>query len=179
MSYCKEDGKDRVYFISEEDAAELEKSPPIDLSALGDDDEDDNGGMRGAIKPNGEIDWDCPCLKPMLKEPCGDAFREAFSCFVYSKEDPKGSDCIEQFKTMQKCFSEHPEIYGAQEDDNDAEVDAAVDAAIAEAEAEAEAARTADGSATQTTTEASASDAQAATEAIAEPVASGSSSPSS
>ncbi|RKO84934.1 hypothetical protein BDK51DRAFT_11812, partial [Blyttiomyces helicus] len=60
----------------------------------------------------GEINWDCPCLGPMVQPPCGDAFKAAFSCFVYSTEEPKGVDCIEQFRAMQACFKEHPEIYG-------------------------------------------------------------------
>jgi intermembrane space import and assembly protein 40 len=48
----------------------------------------------------------------MVQPPCGDTFKAAFSCFVYSKEEPKGSDCIEAFRTMQECFNKYPEIYG-------------------------------------------------------------------
>lgn len=33
---------------------------------------------------------------------------------MFSKEEPKGVDCIEHFKTMQDCFREHPDIYGAE-----------------------------------------------------------------
>ncbi len=39
-------------------------------------------------------------------------FREAFSCFVFSEEDPKGIDCVEKFKAMQDCFRENPDVYG-------------------------------------------------------------------
>ena len=46
----------------------------------------------------GEINWDCPCLGGMAHGPCGEQFRAAFSCFVYSKEEPKGLDCIDHFK---------------------------------------------------------------------------------
>jgi intermembrane space import and assembly protein 40 len=38
-------------------------------------------------------------------------FREAFSCFVFSEQEPKGIDCVEKFKAMQDCFREHPEVY--------------------------------------------------------------------
>jgi intermembrane space import and assembly protein 40 len=62
----------------------------------------------------------------MAHGPCGEQFRAAFSCFVYSKEEPKGVECIEHFKTMQNCFREHPEIYGAELDDDE----------VAEAQAE-------------------------------------------
>ena len=59
----------------------------------------------------GEINWDCPCLGGMAHGPCGMQFREAFSCFVFSEQEPKGIDCVEKFKAMQDCFREHPDIY--------------------------------------------------------------------
>lgn len=60
----------------------------------------------------GEINWDCPCLGGMATGPCGEEFKAAFSCFVHSSQEPKGMDCIEQFKGMQDCFRRHPETYG-------------------------------------------------------------------
>lgn len=42
----------------------------------------------------------------MADGPCGEPFKAAFSCFVFSKEDPKGVDCIERFKDMQTCFQQ-------------------------------------------------------------------------
>lgn len=53
----------------------------------------------------------------MAYGPCGEEFKAAFSCFVYSQEDPKGMDCIEQFKGMQECFRRFPEVYGAELED--------------------------------------------------------------
>lgn len=55
----------------------------------------------------------------MAHGPCGLQFREAFSCFVFSEEDPKGIDCVEKFRAMQECFREHPEIYGEEIDDDE------------------------------------------------------------
>ena len=55
--------------------------------------------QQGAFNPvTGEINWDCPCLGGMATGPCGEEFKAAFSCFVYSKEEPKGMDCIDKFK---------------------------------------------------------------------------------
>lgn len=55
--------------------------------------------QEAAFNPDtGEINWDCPCLGGMAYGPCGEDFRAAFSCFVYSEEDPKGIDCIDKFK---------------------------------------------------------------------------------
>jgi intermembrane space import and assembly protein 40 len=66
----------------------------------------------------GEINWDCPCLGNMTQPPCGETFKAAFSCFVYSKEEPKGADCVELFREMQDCFQKYPEIYGSEIDDD-------------------------------------------------------------
>lgn len=56
-------------------------------------------GQQGAFNPEtGEINWDCPCLGGMASGPCGEDFKAAFSCFVYSTEEPKGMDCIEKFQ---------------------------------------------------------------------------------
>ncbi|KAI8057925.1 hypothetical protein BDF22DRAFT_662886 [Syncephalis plumigaleata] len=51
----------------------------------------------------GEINWDCPCLGGMAEGPCGEEFKTAFSCFVYSEAEPKGIDCVDAFKLMQDC----------------------------------------------------------------------------
>lgn len=53
----------------------------------------------------GEINWDCPCLGGMAHGPCGEDFKAAFSCFVYSKEEPKGSECLDKFKSMVRTCS--------------------------------------------------------------------------
>lgn len=55
--------------------------------------------QEGAFnEETGEINWDCPCLGGMAHGPCGEHFRGAFSCFVFSKAEPKGMDCIDNFK---------------------------------------------------------------------------------
>lgn len=59
----------------------------------------EEAGQQGAFNPEtGEINWDCPCLGGMADGPCGEQFKTAFSCFVYSNEEPKGMDCIEKFQ---------------------------------------------------------------------------------
>ena len=74
--------------------------------------ESQEAGGGGAFNPvTGEINWDCPCLGGMAYGPCGLQFREAFSCFVFSDQEPKGIDCVEKFKAMQDCFRAHPEVY--------------------------------------------------------------------
>lgn len=90
-------------------------------SATGSPDQlEEEASQQGAFnEETGEINWDCPCLGGMAHGPCGDRFKDAFSCFVFSKEDPKGIDCIEHFKTMQDCFRQHPDVYGAELDTDD------------------------------------------------------------
>ncbi|PSK36111.1 Mitochondrial intermembrane space import and assembly protein 40 [Elsinoe australis] len=102
-------------------------TPPesADVAVAGSpDDLEAEADQQGAFnEETGEINWDCPCLGGMAHGPCGEQFREAFSCFVFSKEEPKGVDCIDKFKGMQDCFRAHPEIYGSElEDDEDPEL---------------------------------------------------------
>ncbi|KAJ7084485.1 hypothetical protein B0H15DRAFT_911338 [Mycena belliarum] len=79
----------------------------------------DSGG--GAYNPEtGEINWDCPCLGGMADGPCGPEFRAAFSCFIYSEDEPKGINCVEKFQGMQSCFREHPEVYASEIADDEA-----------------------------------------------------------
>jgi mitochondrial intermembrane space import and assembly protein 40 len=69
------------------------------------------GGANAFNPVTGEINWDCPCLGGMAHGTCGQEFREAFSCFVYSEDEPKGINCVDRFKEMQDCFRRHPEEY--------------------------------------------------------------------
>ncbi|OAQ97705.1 hypothetical protein LLEC1_03192 [Akanthomyces lecanii] len=81
---------------------------------------EEEADQQGAFNPEtGEINWDCPCLGGMADGPCGEEFKTAFSCFVYSNEEPKGMECIDKFQGMQECFRKYPEIYGAELADAD------------------------------------------------------------
>lgn len=97
-------GKDKAIFVTKEDASSS--------SAINNLIEDESYGL---IASDGSINWDCPCLGNNNREyrhyceylggmangPCGEAFKEAFSCFHYSTEEMKGQDCIPQFREMQ------------------------------------------------------------------------------
>ena len=114
MSYTREEeqGKDVIMFMEPSEAT----TPSKDSSSSSSDPKD----QSAAFNPEtGEINWDCPCLGGMAQPPCGDAFKEAFSCFVYSTAEPKGVDCVEKFKAMQDCFRANPEVYADQLDDDD------------------------------------------------------------
>jgi len=101
--------------VSSKTVADSEASAPGSPEEL-----EEEAGQQGAFnEETGEINWECPCLGGMAHGPCGEEFREAFSCFVYSKEEPKGVDCIDKFKGMQECFRLHPDIYGAELDDEE------------------------------------------------------------
>ncbi|XP_076235571.1 mitochondrial intermembrane space import and assembly protein 40-B [Calliopsis andreniformis] len=104
MPLIHKEGKDTIIFASKEDHATPSK---IDLP--------EPEPSPGLLLPNGEINWNCPCLGGMATGPCGLEFREAFSCFHYSTAEPKGSDCYEAFKTMQMCMTQYPALYGSKE----------------------------------------------------------------
>ncbi|XP_067097081.1 coiled-coil-helix-coiled-coil-helix domain containing 4b [Osmerus mordax] len=110
MSSIKEEGKDRIIFVTKE-----EHETPSSAELI-EEDPNDPYEERGLILPSGEINWNCPCLGGMASGPCGTTFKDAFSCFHYSKEEVKGSDCLEQFKGMQECMQRYPELY-PQEDE--------------------------------------------------------------
>lgn len=55
--------------------------------------------------------------------PCGPQFIDAFRCFLDSKEEEKGSNCVESFQAMQQCFHQHPEHYKDFLGDDDKETD--------------------------------------------------------
>ncbi|KIX05482.1 mitochondrial intermembrane space import and assembly protein 40 [Rhinocladiella mackenziei CBS 650.93] len=107
----------------------LEDSSEVSsLDALTSHRQQQEAANEGAFNPEtGEINWDCPCLGGMAHGPCGPEFREAFSCFVFSTEEPKGMDCIDKFQNMQQCFQRYPEIYKGELED-DEELDAELEA---------------------------------------------------
>uniref|UniRef100_A0A8C8ICT7 Mitochondrial intermembrane space import and assembly protein 40 n=1 Tax=Oncorhynchus tshawytscha TaxID=74940 RepID=A0A8C8ICT7_ONCTS len=91
-SYCK----DRIIFVTKED-----HEAPSNAELIADDPNDPYED-QGLILPSGEINWNCPCLGGMASGPCGTQFKEAFSCFHYSNEEVKGSECIDNFRAMQE-----------------------------------------------------------------------------
>ncbi|XP_059385707.1 mitochondrial intermembrane space import and assembly protein 40-like [Carassius carassius] len=112
MSYCKQEGKDRIIFVTKEDHEAPSNAELIE------EDPNDPYEDHGLILPNGDINWNCPCLGGMASGPCGEQFKDAFSCFHYSKEELKGSDCVENFRSMQECMQKYPELYPQEDDDS-------------------------------------------------------------
>lgn len=104
-----------------QDRPPLPTPPPKSTEPETLEETEQQASQEGAFnEETGEIHWDCPCLGGMAYGPCGEQFRGAFSCFVFSKAEPKGMDCIDNFKTMQDCFRGHPEIYGSELEEYDA-----------------------------------------------------------
>ncbi|XP_029954962.1 mitochondrial intermembrane space import and assembly protein 40-A-like [Salarias fasciatus] len=112
MSYCRHEGKDRIIFVTKED-----QEAPSNAELVADD-PDDPYEEQGLILPSGDMNWNCPCLGGMASGPCGSQFKEAFSCFHYSEEEVKGSDCLENVRNMQECMQKNPELYPQEEDED-------------------------------------------------------------
>ena len=110
MSVCKDFGKDKVIFVTKEDH---ESESAYDLPP---DDE-----ARGLILPNGDINWNCPCIGGTASGPCGFQFREAFSCFHYSKSETKGAECADKFAELNSCMAEFPTLYSRREPEQEVE----------------------------------------------------------
>ncbi|CEG83843.1 Putative Mitochondrial intermembrane space import and assembly protein 40 [Rhizopus microsporus] len=108
------EGKDTVKFVTEEEIN--------NAATVVEEKQEEADSQAAAFNPEtGEINWDCPCLGGMAQGPCGEDFKAAFSCFVFSEAEPKGLDCVEKFKAMQDCFRRHPDVYGDEIDDDDEE----------------------------------------------------------
>jgi len=73
---------------------------------------------EGAILPNGEINWECPCLGNLPNGPCGPSFREAFTCWVDNKDDEStfAENCYEKFIAWEGCLGENRDIYRKSDD---------------------------------------------------------------
>ncbi|ORY35462.1 hypothetical protein BCR39DRAFT_509853 [Naematelia encephala] len=99
-----------------EEASVAKKTPQI----VKEKEEESSDASQGAFnEETGEINWECPCLGGMAHGPCGEDFKAAFSCFVFSEAEPKGMDCVDKFKLMQDCFRAHPDVYGEEIEDEE------------------------------------------------------------
>ncbi|KAK4700864.1 hypothetical protein P7C70_g5379, partial [Phenoliferia sp. Uapishka_3] len=96
---------------------ESSDSPSTEAASPSSEDEGSPSQSAAYNPETGEINWACPCLGGMADGPCGEEFKAAFSCFVYSEDEPKGVDCVEKFRGMQECFRKYPEIYGDESED--------------------------------------------------------------
>ncbi|CAH6718329.1 mitochondrial intermembrane space import and assembly protein 40 [[Candida] jaroonii] len=108
VSESKEEQKESPKESETSETSENDKEPSA---------EDYEGAAYNPV--TGEINWDCPCLGGMAHGPCGEEFKEAFACFVYSETEPKGIDCIKKFENMRTCFRRYPEHYKEQLEDEE------------------------------------------------------------
>jgi hypothetical protein len=92
-----------------EDAQEGETNPMTGESGSSLPDPDNKEEIEEALN--------CPCIDGMKEGPCGDTFVVAYRCFLESKAEERGSDCLEQFQGMQACFVEHADYYEKKDED--------------------------------------------------------------
>lgn len=132
--------KEEIRSNKQEDDEKKQAEEQGDKKKGGDEekgDGSDEGKQEAAYNPEtGEINWDCPCLGGMAHGPCGEEFKEAFSCFVFSETEPKGIDCIKKFENMRSCFKKHPEDYKEElyTDDHELDTEAVEHVVLEEAE---------------------------------------------
>ncbi|GAQ78467.1 hypothetical protein KFL_000130500 [Klebsormidium nitens] len=81
------------------------------------------GGLDGISEEDLEAKareaLECPCIDGIKNGPCGASFVDAFVCYIKSREEEKGSDCLEKFVAMQSCMVAHPEILEEMQDDEE------------------------------------------------------------
>ncbi|KAF3322339.1 Mitochondrial intermembrane space import and assembly protein 40 [Carex littledalei] len=54
---------------------------------------------------------ECPCVANLRSGPCGTHFTDAFSCFLRSTSEEKGSDCVSPFIALQNCIKANPDAF--------------------------------------------------------------------
>jgi hypothetical protein len=84
----------------------LESLAAESMSFDGDDIESIDAKVQKAL--------DYPCVADLKNGPCGGPFVNAFSCFLRSTKEEKGSDCVKLFITLQDCIKENPEAFSKQ-----------------------------------------------------------------
>ena len=72
----------------------------------------------------------CPCIDGMKEGPCGDTFVAAYRCFLESKAEERGSDCLDQFQGMQACFVENADYYEKKDEEMEKKKEDAEKAAV-------------------------------------------------
>ncbi|KAJ1022542.1 hypothetical protein NDA16_003531 [Ustilago loliicola] len=120
-AYLHKDAHDRhAPAVAQDEQVEAAEETPAAIEVAVGESEEQSGQQSVYDPETGEINWDCPCLGGMAHGPCGEQFKLAFSCFVYSEAEPKGIDCVDKFKAMQDCFREHPDVYKDEIEDDEA-----------------------------------------------------------
>ncbi|XP_037054668.1 mitochondrial intermembrane space import and assembly protein 40-like [Peromyscus leucopus] len=119
MAYCRQEGKDQVVFVTRDDHEGPSNESNAELVVGNSNDPYEEYGL---IMPNGEINWNCPCLGATASSPCEEYFKSAFPCFHNSPEELEESGSIDEFQAMQEGMQKYPDVYaheGENEEDND------------------------------------------------------------
>lgn len=72
MSYCQQEGKDQIIFVTKEDHETPSNKEPVA------DDPNNPYEEHGLILPSGDINWNCLCLGGKASGPCREHFKSAF-----------------------------------------------------------------------------------------------------
>ncbi|XP_063433025.1 mitochondrial intermembrane space import and assembly protein 40-B-like [Mytilus trossulus] len=99
MSYCVQEGKDKVVIATVEDL-----NQPCKANIVIEKPKDE----PGAILPDGSINWDCPCIARDLTGPCGYQMRQALACYTEGAASP---ECREKHLELQDCLQSHAGLY--------------------------------------------------------------------
>merc|ERR1712136_134787 len=101
---------------SEADTPSDEKSSGSDEST-----EEDKSCAEMLVNEDDSINWDIPCFKGFRDSPCWNEFKKSYSCFYYSKEEQRGSDCVDAFRTFALCTKNNPQYFPPDEEEEQKE----------------------------------------------------------
>ncbi|RCV07474.1 hypothetical protein SETIT_1G247700v2 [Setaria italica] len=86
----------------------------------------DGGSNEESIDVTVQKALECPCLDDLKRGPCGSQFIDAFSCYLKSTKEEKGSDCVDPFIALQNCIRGNKEAFIKEileEEENDEEAE--------------------------------------------------------
>ena len=103
--------KHTMRFLDKEDSR---KESSIKFKPMNDAETDFNA--LPSTLDDGRPNFECPCLGSLPHGPCGEFFRQSFSCWLKYKDSPDDlgfkNECQPKFIAWTRCNDQYPDMYG-------------------------------------------------------------------
>ena len=103
--------KHQAFFLTKED---LESTPKPKIKEIPKSNTDLS--TESSVLPDGTPNFRCPCLGNLPHGPCGELFKDSFSCWAKYKDEPEDSEhfylnCTPKFKLWGQCTDRYEKLY--------------------------------------------------------------------
>ncbi|VDM77688.1 unnamed protein product [Strongylus vulgaris] len=101
---AKNEGKDQVYYLSENEFWSDIKDEYIQRIAEMDPNDVYPSNNPGPTNPDGSVNFECHCVGHLVASPCGHEFREAITCQKSATEEElEAGKCGEELLAFMEC----------------------------------------------------------------------------